>query len=199
MVVNTSTTIIKELIEKIKRLEIELIEELQKQHQEFFYEIQNRQVVFSKNTILKHKQYALQLISYLKNAPLKHILATPVIWLCLIPALLLDITVVFYQAVCFPIYGIPKVKRQDYIIFDRQYLHYLNLIEKVNCAYCSYFNGLISYVQEVAARTEQFWCPIKHAHRLKKLHSRYQHFVEYGDAESYRVHVEAVRRNFDDI
>ncbi len=47
----------------------------------------------------------------------------------------MDVTISLYQAVCFPIYGIPKVKRQDYIVFDRQYLQYLNLIEKINCAY----------------------------------------------------------------
>jgi hypothetical protein len=31
----------------------------------------------------------------------------------------------------------------------------------VNCVYCGYFNGLIAYVQEIAARTEQFWLPHK--------------------------------------
>jgi hypothetical protein len=104
-----------------------------------------------------------------------------------------------YQAVCFPIYGIPKVKRENYIVFDRQYLNYLNLIEKINCAYCSYFNGLIAYIQEIAARTEQYWCPIKHARRISKLHSRYQKFLSYGDAEAYRAQIEVVRSDFKDL
>jgi hypothetical protein len=112
---------------------------------------------------------------------------------------LLDIGVTLFQAICFPIYGIPKVKRADYVIFDRQYLSYLNIIEKLNCAYCSYFNGIIGYIQEIAARTEQFWCPIKHAHHLCTLHSRYQNFIDYGDAESYRQHKEDVRKQFDDL
>jgi hypothetical protein len=196
--VNTST-VIEELLEKIKLLEIELIEELQKQQEEFRYEIRKRQVYFAENIIIKHKQYVLKLMSYLLDAPLKHILVAPFIWMCLVPALLMDIVVTVYQSVCFPVYGIPKVKRQDYLIFDRQYLHYLNLIEKINCAYCSYFNGLIAYIQEIAARTEQFWCPIKHAQRLKKLHSRYQKFIEYGDAEGYRAYLETVRHNFKDL
>ena len=115
------------------------------------------------------------------------------------PLLLMDVTISMYQAVCFPIYGIPKVKRQDYIVFDRQYLQYLNLIEKFNCAYCSYVNGLIAYLQEIAARTEQFWCPIKYAKRIKTLHSRYHKFFSYGDAKTYRSQVDMVRRDFKDL
>lgn len=57
-----------------------------------------------------------------------------IIWMCIFPVVLIDITVSSYQAICFPLYGIPKVKRQDYIVFDRQYLHYLNIIEKINFA-----------------------------------------------------------------
>ena len=187
------------LLDKIKALEIELIEELQKQEKEFSYEIQKSRVFFEKNVIIRHKEYAKRLFNYITDAPLKHILSAPLIWGCIIPSLLMDATISLYQAVCFPIYGIPKVKRQDYIVFDRQYLRYLNLIEKINCAYCSYVNGLFAYLQEIAGRTEQFWCPIKHAKRLKILHSRYQKFAGYGDAITYRSNVEKIRRDFKDL
>jgi len=46
-----------------------------------------------------------------------------------------------YQSVCFPIYGVARVKRSDYLAFDRGQLAYLNAIEKFNCVYCSYGNG----------------------------------------------------------
>lgn len=75
----------------------------------------------------------------------------------------------------------------------------LNIIEKINCAYCSYFNGIIAYIQEIAARTEQYWCPIKHARYISTLHSRYQQFLGYGDAKSYRQHKNEIRKQFDDI
>jgi len=187
------------LLDKIKALETELIEELQKQEKEFSYEIQKSRVFFEKNVINRHKEYAKRLFNYITDAPLKHILSAPLIWGCMIPSLLMDATISLYQAICFPIYGIPKVKRQDYIVFDRQYLRYLNLIEKINCAYCSYVNGLFAYLQEIGARTEQFWCPIKHAKRIKTLHSRYQKFISYGDAETYRAHVDSVRHDFKDL
>ena len=187
------------LLDKIKALEIELIEELQKQEEEFSYEIRKRRVIFEENVIIRHKEYAKRLFNYITDAPLKHILSAPLIWGCIIPTLLMDATISLYQTVCFPIYGIPEVKRQDYIVFDRQYLRYLNLIEKINCAYCSYVNGIFAYLQEIGARTEQFWCPIKHAKRIKTLHSRYQKFISYGDAETYRAHVDSVRHDFKDL
>lgn len=193
------TTRLEILLDKMKTLEIELIEELQKQEEEFSYEIRKRRVYFEKNVIIRHKEYAKRLINYITDAPLRHIVSAPFIWMCLIPSLIIDVTISLYQAICFPIYCIPKVIRQDYIVFDRQYLQYLNLIEKINCAYCSYVNGLFAYVQEIAARTEQFWCPIKHAKRIKTLHSRYQKFVNYGDAENYRLHIESVRHDFKDL
>jgi hypothetical protein len=187
------------LLDKIKVLETELIEELQKQEEEFSYEIRKRRVFFEENVIIRHKEYVKRLFNYISDAPLKHIISAPFIWMCIIPSLLLDATISLYQAVCFPIYGIPKVKRQNYIVFDRQYLHYLNLIEKINCAYCSYVNGLLAYLQEIAGRTEQFWCPIKHAKRIKTLHSRYQKFISYGDAQTYRSQVNSVRHDFKDL
>ncbi|MGR9115502.1 MAG: hypothetical protein ACU85E_07025 [Gammaproteobacteria bacterium] len=187
------------LLTKIKALEEELVEELQKQQEDFSYEIRKRRVYFEKNIIRRHKRYAKALLQYIREAPLKHIVTAPIIWSCLIPALVMDASISLYQALCFPACGIPKVKRLDYIVFDRQYLNYLNLIEKINCAYCSYFNGLIAYIQEIAARTEQFWCPIKHARRIKNLHSRYRNFISYGDAESYRNRMENLRRDFSDL
>lgn len=193
------TTNIDKLLGKIKLLEQELIEEIQSQQQDFAYEIKQKRIYFEKQIIQQHKHYVQQLFDYLKNAPAKHILSAPVIWFVLIPTLFLDLAITLYQAICFPIYGIPKVKRTEYIIFDRQYLNYLNIIEKMNCAYCSYFNGIIAYIQEIAARTEQFWCPIKHARRISTLHNRYQHFMDYGDAKSYRQHKEQIRKNFKDI
>lgn len=187
------------LIYKIQSLKQELIEAIQSQQSVFAYKIQKKRILFQKQVIQQHKHNVQQLWDYMRRASLKNILSAPVIWAVLIPTVLLDIGVTLFQAVCFPIYGIPKVKRADYVIFDRQYLNYLNIIEKINCVYCSYFNGTISYVQEIAARTEQYWCPIKHARHVSTLHSRYQKFLDYGDAQSYRQHKQEIRIQFDDL
>ena len=78
-------------------------------------------------------------------------------------------------------------RRRDYFVLDRYRLGYLNAIEKVNCTYCSYANGLIAYIREIAARTEQYWCPIKHGRRVRSPHSRYALFADFGDAAGYRA------------
>jgi len=193
------TTELETLLNKMKALENELLEELQKQEETFAYEIRKRKVYFEENAIIRNKAYIKSLYLYLKDAPLKHIISAPLIWMCIFPALLMDATCSLYQWVCFPIYGIPRVNRQDYFNFDRAYLDYLNIIEKINCAYCSYFNGLVAYLQEIAARTEQFWCPIKHAGHLKNLHSRYHKFIAYGHAAKYRSDVQLTRHDFKDL
>ena len=83
--------------------------------------------------------------------------------------------------------------RRDYFVYDRAYLGYLNIIEKINCGYCSYGNGLISYIREIVGRTEQYWCPIKHARRVLHAHPYYDGFVDYGDAEIYRQELKRLR------
>lgn len=103
----------------------------------------------------------------------------PAIYACVAPFLLLDLFVTIYQAVCFPIYQVPKVRRRDYLIFDRGRLAYLNAIEKVGCVYCSYANDLLAYIAEIAARTEQRFGPIKHA--LARLgHCTHMSHIENG-------------------
>ncbi|MEE2986272.1 MAG: hypothetical protein VX667_00585 [Nitrospinota bacterium] len=49
-------------------------------------------------------------------------MTAPVIWSYLVPALLMDLVVSFFQSVCFPVYGIPKVRRSDYMVLDQKYL-----------------------------------------------------------------------------
>jgi hypothetical protein len=78
-------------------------------------------------------------------------------------------------------------------------LAYLNTIEKVGCIYCSYANGLLALISEIAARTEQHFCPIKHAHRLARPHSRYPNFLPYGDAAAYRQQSDRVSGAFGDV
>lgn len=131
--------------------------------------------------------------AYLLGGDLGTWLTTPVIYSLLVPLVVLDLWVTLYQWICFPVYGVARVPRRRYFAIDRHRLAYLNGIEKLNCTFCSYANGLIAYVQEVAARTEQYWCPIKHARRLAAPHDRYHLFFDYGDAAAYRDDLGALR------
>jgi hypothetical protein len=188
---------IQELSAQIRALEKELREEIQRIRIQT-YEIRERGVRFRDEVLQRHRGQVERVFTYLRHAKLKHILTAPVIWLCLLPAVLLDLVVTLYQRLCFPVYGIPLVRRSDYIVIDRHYLAYLNVIEKLNCLYCSYFNGLMAYVSEVAGRTEQYWCPIKHARQLKRAHSRYDRFVEFGDSDAWQTQKNELRKDFSD-
>jgi len=187
------------LLTQIRLLEEELVQETKKKEAEFGYEIHGKKIQFTEAAKARHKQLRLSLHRYLLNSRLAVFFTGPFIWICLFPIMLLDAFGSFYQAVCFPIYGIPKAARRDYLKFDRHRLTYLNFFEKFYCAYCTYANGVLAYLSEIAARTEQHWCPIKHAGRVKNAHSRYENFFDFGDAEKYRAHVEEIRRAFQDI
>jgi hypothetical protein len=139
-----------------------------------------------------HHLFKSSLWPYLRGVHPLVLLTAPVIYACSIPFLLLDLAVALYQAVCFPVYGISKVPRQNYLVFDRGRLAYLNPIEKLGCVYCSYANGLLAYVVEVAARTEQHFCPIKHARRVIRPHSHYANFIPYGDPRAYRELIDRI-------
>lgn len=189
---------IQELADQIRALEAELADEIQRLRIRT-YEIRDRTVSFGEEVRRKHRAQLVPVLTYLRRARLKHILTAPVIWCCLAPALVLDLVVTLYQLICFPVYGIPRVKRSEHVVIDRHHLAYLNVIERLNCLYCSYFNGVMAYVGEVAGRTEQYWCPIKHAAQLKRPHSRYARFTEYGDSDAYRAQVADLRKDFTDL
>jgi len=133
-----------------------------------------------------HRRWRQSIPRFLRQSEIPALMTAPVIYSLIFPIAVLDAWVSLYQAICFRAYDIPRVRRSAYIVLDRQHLAYLNGIEKLNCVFCGYANGVFAYVREVASRTEQYWCPIRHARRVRAPHSHYRHFVEYGDAEGYR-------------
>lgn len=51
----------------------------------------------------------------------------------------------------------------------------------------------MAYMSEILARTEQYFCPIKHAHKILGTHARYRRFLDYGEADDYEARLEAYR------
>ena len=184
---------INELVERIRRLEDEIEQELQRRREELNADFEHRRIRFEQDVLEQQRRFRTGLLKYILGARLRHIITASIIYAVFFPLLLTDIAVTLYQSICFPLYGIARVRRRDYLVFDRNHLGYLNLIEKINCAYCSYGNGLAAYIREVLGRTEQFWCPIKHSRRVMQAHPYYGGFVDFGDAEGYRRELKALR------
>jgi hypothetical protein len=181
------------LMERLRTIEAEIEVELAKRREALRYHFENRRIVFEKGVIELHRRLKTRVWRYLADAHLLTVLTAPVIYAMIVPIVLLDLSMMLYQAICFPVYGIPKVRRRDYLVFDRQHLAYLNAIEKLNCAYCSYANNMIAFVREVAARTEIYWCPVKHARRVLGPHPHYQGFADFGDAKAFRARLTAMK------
>lgn len=183
-------TRINELVRRILELEKELSEEWESElsvmRGHLQYTIEQGKVRFQKKALTAQKALKKDLYHYLRESNILFFITAPLIYSMIMPLVLFDFFLTLYQATCFPIYRIKKVRRSEYIIIDRQHLAYLNLVEKLNCMYCGYGNGLLSYGLEIASRTEAFWCPIKHARTPRDPHSRYRTFSEYGDAAAYR-------------
>lgn len=193
------TQIEEDLSARIKSLEKELQMAMEDNARAFQYHWRNGKASFAKEVLDEQRKFKQWLPSYIRHSRFLAFVTSPAIYIGIVPFCLLDLFMAFYQGICFPVYGIPKVRRADYIVFDRGSLKYLNLLERLNCTYCSYTNGLFAWVTEVAARTEQHWCPIKHARRLRAPHSRYSHFFAYGDAQQYCRQIETVRSDFVDL
>lgn len=191
-------TKIDDLLARMHALEEELQAEFARKREEIGVLIENKRVRFAREVLEKHRLARIGLWRFLRNSRISVALTAPLIYSGFVPFALMDLFVTLYQRICFPVYGIPRVRRADYMAFDRGDLPYLNAIERFNCFYCSYGNGVAAYLREVAARTEQYWCPIKHARRIVAAHERYPRFFEFGDAEAYRKGLERVRNSFED-
>ena len=181
------------LTKKLRSVEAEIEVELTKRREELRFRFENSRIVFEEEVLRVQRAIKVGLVRYLRDAHPLIALSAPVIYSLIIPIALADLWVMAYQAICFPIYKIPKVRRRDYLVFDRHHLAYLNTLEKINCAYCSYCNGAIAFVREVASRTEVYWCPIKHARRVLGPHPYYQGFADFGDAEGFRAKQELLK------
>jgi hypothetical protein len=170
---------------RLRTLRREAVTTARAQQARWRFRMHRGRVEFDREVHALHARFRQSLPAYLIGANPWSLLTAPVIYSLLVPFLLLDLWVTIYQWICFPIYGITPVRRRAYFALDRHTLRYLNAIEKANCTFCAYVNGLVAYVREVAARTEQYWCPIKHARAVPSPHARYHRFFDFGDAEAY--------------
>jgi hypothetical protein len=186
-------TRIHELQQQIASLEHELHAAIRKREAQALFTIRGKRVEFERDVRELHRRVKRNVYHWLVTDRPQNLLTGPIIYALAIPLIVLDVFVTFYQATCFPIYRIAKVRRADYIAFDRHQLGYLNAFERFHCDYCGYANGLLAYASEVSARTEQYFCPIKHSRKVLGAHEHYVRFLEYGDSTNFHERLEAFR------
>jgi len=177
---------IKTIMVEIEVLKEKLKKEIENEEQKINYEIKNGYVKFEEEVFSKQKENMKQLLGWFREVPFIQLLTAPVVYAMVLPALLLDIMLLLYTYTVGKVFSISFAQRKEYIVFDRHYLGYLNIIEKINCLYCAYFNGLMQYSAAVAGRTELYFCPIRHAKKIAYQHDYYDLFLLYGEGESYQ-------------
>lgn len=186
-------TRIRDLVEKITALEDELRTALHERETQVQFTIRGKRIEFAQDIRAAHQRLKRGFFRWLVTDRWQNLITGPIIYGMALPMALFDLCVTFYQLTCFPIYGVARVRRADYMVFDRHQLGYLNFIERFHCEYCAYGNGLMAYATEILARTEQYFCPIKHARKIAGTHGRYAEFLSFGDAPDYHARLEAIR------
>ena len=184
---------IRDLLRQITSLEDDLRTALHERESRIHFTIHGKRVRFEREARQMHARLRRNFFRWLATDRPQNLITGPIIYGMALPLGILDFFITLYQATCFPIYGIAKVSRGDYIVFDRHQLGYLNFIERFHCEYCAYANGLVAYAMEIVGRTEQYFCPIKHARKILGVHGRYSHFLDYGDSADFHARLEAYR------
>lgn len=188
----TAAMALDNLTQRLQQLQLDIDDYLDERRKNFHYTVERRKVAFEQHVREQHRQFRLSSFTFLVRSGFFSLLFSPLVYALILPLAFLDLCVSFFQWVCFPVYGIEKVKRADFISMDRHKLAYLNWIEKLNCVYCGYANGLLAYTRAIAGRAEEHWCPIKHARRLHGRQDEYWSFADYGDVQDWRRKSDAV-------
>ena len=177
---------INKILEDIKLKKEELLLEYEELKEKYGFKIEWKKIVWNTEAKKELEKSKKSLSDTIFWTEFRELLSIPFIWMMIIPAFILDIGLFIYQNTAIRLYKIPLAKRSDYVIFDRRQLAYLNIIQKLNCVYCSYFNWIMQYAVEIAGRTEKYWCPIKHARKKIWTHDWEDFFADYWDAEGFK-------------
>jgi hypothetical protein len=176
---------IHELQARIRQLEQELEQEVRFQRKSVNGGLTPCRLLLARTGYDQRQRQRTGLIPYLRQVQWRHIVLLSLVYMPVIPLFLLDLVVSLYQLACAPLCRIPRVRRYDFFLYDRNDQAYLNVLEMLNCQYYAYATGLLAYVREVVVRTEQYWYTINHPASIALMHARSGQGIDYGDAAAY--------------
>ena len=108
------------------------------------------------------------------------LLLTIVTYLALFIFAAMDMYAWIFQNTYFRAHKIPLINRDDYVRVDRHKLNKLTAVQKLNCIYCGYANGVVAYFKAVTNRMEKYSCAIMHA-RNSKAATHHKGFYKYEE------------------
>jgi hypothetical protein len=122
-----------DLLLRFRAAEAAVLQDARRQQARWHFHLHRGTVQFDRQVRQAQQRLKQGVLRFLRESSLPNTLTAPLIYSLLLPLALADLWITLYQRICFPIYGITRVRRRDYFALDRHKLGYLNAIEKINC------------------------------------------------------------------
>jgi hypothetical protein len=113
---------IRQILDQMSALEDELQQAVQEQRSHLRYQFEGKRVVFEQAIKDAHRRVKQGVFRWFISIRPQNFLTMPIIYGMAIPLLLFDLFVSVYQLICFPVYGIARVKRAKYFVLDHRHL-----------------------------------------------------------------------------
>src|SRR5689334_19949735 len=104
-----------EILDRMRELEADLEHEVAAAQERWHYKFEEGKVRFESEVRRRHLLLKTSIRRYLRESDVPSMLSAPIVYSLLLPFMLIDLWVSLYQLICFPIYGIARVRRSDYI------------------------------------------------------------------------------------
>ena len=106
---------IKNMIADIEAMKAKLGEEIEKHEAHLSYEIKNGYVAFEDDIIEKQQENMKSLWQWFTETPLLHLLSSPVVYMMVFPAMLLDVMLFIYTNVVSRVFKFDFLPRNAYV------------------------------------------------------------------------------------
>jgi hypothetical protein len=100
-----------DLVARITQLERELETEVNRARDGWRYRIEAGRIRFERDVRLAHARVKQRIPRFLRESSPLNILTAPLIYSMVVPIAIVDLAFSIYQGLCFPIYGIARVRR----------------------------------------------------------------------------------------
>src|SRR6185436_585928 len=104
-------TQIDDLLHHIERLEREIEEDVGRARERWRYRIEAGRIRFDRDVRLAHQRLRQSIPRFIRESSPLNVLAGPVVYSMILPIALLDLWISAYQRICFPVFGISRVRR----------------------------------------------------------------------------------------
>ncbi|MEO7399959.1 MAG: hypothetical protein ABIV07_04210 [Polaromonas sp.] len=99
---------ISQILAQMAALENDLRSAVQDQESKMFFQIRGKRVEFESSVKAAHRKLKTNFFRWLVTNRPQNLITGPIIYAMIIPLMMLDLCVSFYQWSCFPIYGVTR-------------------------------------------------------------------------------------------